>query len=237
MSEFTNLSESKALDPYQDKDLKVVSKLKSPKQGMIDFFTYMAEEGWDKYVKEDFLRNLIAEYSVKTIENLYNEDTAETFTGSRNYKVLPKLQDKDAKRLMWKWQGNLMEIIAGNMFRQKVHPLTAKYELEKWTGDDKDDMGVDGWCRHVSNPKFKIGVQVKYRLEKDVKWNDQISKCMAITEQTVRRMQVGEGNSSKKHYRNHDEDFRHGRTSGRTGILRLDRFRRYAEVPRKEERQ
>lgn len=188
MSEFTNLSESKALDPYQDKDLKVVSKLKSPKQGMIDFFTYMAEEGWDRYVKEEFLRNRIAEYSVKTIENLYNEDTAETFTGRRNYKVLPKLQDKDAKRLMWKWQGNLMEIIAGNMFRQKVHPLTDKYELEKWAGDDKDDMGVDGWCQHVSNPKFKIGVQVKYRLEKDVKWNDQISKCMAITEQTVRRM-------------------------------------------------
>lgn len=188
MSEFTNLSESKALDPYQDKDLKVVSKLKSTKQGMINFFTYMAEEGWDKYVKEDFLRNLIAKYSVKTIENLYDEDTAETFTGNRNYKVLPKLQDKDAKRLMWKWQGNLMEIIAGNMFRQKVHPLTAKYELEKWTGDDRDDMGVDGWCRHVSNPKFKIGVQVKYRLEKDVKWNDQISKCMAITEQAVRRM-------------------------------------------------
>ena len=50
MSEFTNLSESKALDPYQDKDLNVVSKLKSPKQGMIDLFTYMAEEGWDKYV-------------------------------------------------------------------------------------------------------------------------------------------------------------------------------------------
>lgn len=188
MSEFTNLSESKALDPYQDKDLKVVSMLKSPKQGMIDFFTYMAEEGWDRYVKEEFLRNRIAEYSVKTIENLYNEDTVETFTGGRNYKVLPKLQDKDAKRLMWKWQGNLMEIIAGNMFRQKVHPLTAKYELEKWTGDDKDDMGVDGWCQHVSNPKFKIGVQVKYRLEKDVKWNDQISKCMAITEQTVRQM-------------------------------------------------
>lgn len=188
MSEFTNLSESKALDPYQDKDLKVVSKLNSPKQGMIDFFTYMVEEGWDKYVKEEFLRNCIAEYSVKTIENLYNEDTAETFTGHRNYKVLPKLQDKDAKRLMWKWQGNLMEIIAGNMFRQKVHPLTAKYELERWTGDDKDDMGVDGWCQHVSNSKFKIGVQVKYRLEKDVKWNDQISKCMAITEQTVRQM-------------------------------------------------
>lgn len=188
MSEFKLLSESKALDPYQDKDLKVVSKLKSPKQGMIDFFTYMAEEGWDRYFKEEFLRNRIAEYSVKTIENLYNEDTVETFTGSRNYKVLPKLQDKDAKRLMWKWQGNLMEIIAGNMFRQKVHPLTDKYELEKWTGDDKDDMGVDGWCQHVSNPKFKIGVQVKYRLEKDVKWNDQISKCMAITEQTVRQM-------------------------------------------------
>ena len=188
MSEFTNLSESKALDPYQDKDLKIVSKLKSPKQGMIDFFTYMAEEGCDKYVKEEFLRNCIAQHSVKTIENLYNEDIVETFTGGRNYKVLPKLQDKDAKRLMWKWQGNLMEIIAGNMFRQKVHPLTAKYELEKWTGDDKDDMGVDGWCQHVSNPKFKIGVQVKYRLEKDVKWNDQISKCMAITEQTVRQM-------------------------------------------------
>lgn len=188
MSEFTNLSESKALDPYQDKDLKIVSKLKSPKQGMIDFFTYMVEEGWDRYVKEEFLRNRIAEYSVKTIENLYNEDTAETFSGHRNYEVLPKLQDKDAKRLMWKWQGNLMEIIAGNMFRQKVHPLTAKYELEKWTGDDKDDMGIDGWCQHVSNPKFKIGVQVKYRLEKDVKWNDQISKCMAITEQTVRQM-------------------------------------------------
>lgn len=188
MNEFINLSESKALDPYQDKDLKVVSMLKSPKQGMIDFFTYMAEEGWDRYVKEEFLRNRIAEYSVKTIENLYNEDTVETFTGGRNYKVLPKLQDKDAKRLMWKWQGNLMEIIAGNMFRQKVHPLTAKYELEKWTGDDKDDMGVDGWCQHVSNPKFKIGVQVKYRLEKDVKWNDQISKCMAITEQIVRQM-------------------------------------------------
>lgn len=188
MNEFTNLSESKALDPYQDKDLKVVSMLKSPKQGMIDFFTYMAEEGWDRYFKEEFLRNRIAEYSVKTIENLYNEDTVETFTGGRNYKVLPKLQDKDAKRLMWKWQGNLMEIIAGNMFRQKVHPLTDKYELEKWTGDDKDDMGVDGWCQHVSNPKFKIGVQVKYRLEKDVKWNDQISKCMAITEQTVRQM-------------------------------------------------
>lgn len=186
--EFKPLSESIALDPYQDKDLKIVSKLKSPKQGMIDFFTYMVEEGWDKYVKEDFLRNCIAKYSVKTIENLYNEDTVETFTGGRNYKVLPKLQDKDAKRLMWKWQGNLMEIIAGNMFRQKVHPLTAKYELEKWTGNDKDDMGVDGWCQHVSNPKFKIGVQVKYRLEKDVKWNDQISKCMAITEQTVRQM-------------------------------------------------
>lgn len=186
--EFKLLSESKALDPYQDKSIKVVSRLKSPRQGMIDFFTYMAETGWERYIKEDFLRKEISRFSVKTIENLYNEDTAETFTGGRNYDVLPKLQKQDAKRLMWKWQGNLMEIIAGNMFRQKVHPLTNKYELECWAGDSKEDMGVDGWCQHVSNSKFKIGIQVKYRLEKDIKWNDQISKCMAITEQTVRQL-------------------------------------------------
>lgn len=188
MSEFKVLSESKALDPYQDKAIKVVSKLKSPRQGMIDFFTYMAETGWNEYIKEDYLRKIISKFSIKTIENLYNEDTVETFTGGRNYYVLPKLQEQDEKRLMWKWQGNLMEIIAGNMFRQKVHPLTNKYELECWTGDSKDDMGVDGWCQHVSNPKFKIGCQVKYRLEKDVKWNDQISKSIAITEQTTRQL-------------------------------------------------
>lgn len=188
MSEFKVLSESKALDPYQDKAIKVVPKLKSPRQGMIDFFTYMAETGWNEYTKEDFLRKKISEFSIETVEKLYNEDIAETFNDKRNYDVLPRLQGQDKNRLMWKWQGNLMEIIAGNMFSQKVHPLTNRYELECWAGDSKEDMGVDGWCQHVSNPKFKIGIQVKYRLEKDVKWNDQISKCMAITEQTVRQL-------------------------------------------------
>lgn len=185
MSEFKTLAESKALNPYQDITLRVISMLSTPYQSMIDFFTYMAQEGCEKYIKEDYLRNCISEFSRKMIKDLYQEDANETFLGKRTFW---RLRDIDRNRIMWKWQGNLMEIIAGNMFRQKVHPLTAKYELEKWTGVDKDDMGVDGWCQHVSNPKFKIGVQVKYRLEKDVKWNDQISKCMAITEQTVRQM-------------------------------------------------
>ena len=186
--EFKLLSESKALNPYQDKIIRVVSSLKSPRQGMIDFFTYMAETGWEKYIKEDFLRNEISRFSIKTIQNTYDEDKQETFGGKRNYDVFESLYVKYFDRLMWKWQGNLMEIIAGNMFRQKVHPLTNKYELECWSGDSKEDMGVDGWCQHVSNPKFKIGIQVKYRLEKDIKWNDQISKCIAITEQTVRQL-------------------------------------------------
>lgn len=188
MSEFKLLSESKALDPYQDKFIKVVSSLKCPRQGMINFLSWMAETGWEQYIKEDFLRETISKFSVDTINKTFDEDIMETFDGKRNYDVLPKLQERDFNRLMWKWQGNLMEIIAGNMFRQKVHPLTNKYELECWAGDSKEDMGVDGWCQHVSNPKFKVGIQVKYRLERDIKWNDQISKCMAITEQTVRQL-------------------------------------------------
>jgi len=179
--EFKPLSESTALDPYQDIKLKVISKLSVPSQAMLDFFTYMAEKGWNLYIKEDFLRNCISEFSQKMIKDLYQEDVNETFMGKRNYLILPRLCDSDRNRIMWKWQGNLMEIIAGNMFKQKVHPFTNKYELDCWVGNSKDDMGVDGWAQHVANPKFKIGIQVKYRQEKDIKWNDQISKCIAIT--------------------------------------------------------
>ena len=186
--EFKALSESKALNPYQDNALNVVSKLKSTRQGMIDFFTYMVEDGWKKYTKENFLKNRIEEFSLKTIKNLYEEDKTETFNGKRNYETLPKLQYKDFYRLLWKWQGNLMEIIAGNMFQQNVHPFRDKYEFDCWEGNSKNDMGVDGWVQHTSNPKFKIGIQVKYRFEKNIKWNDQISKCIAITQQNACQM-------------------------------------------------
>ena len=97
------------------------------------------------------------------------------------------MTEQELLDLSYKFEGNLMEIIAGNVLSQIPGILHNKYTFERMCGNDKNDYGVDGWVHHQANPKFKVGVQVKFRSNKDVKWNDQITKCVALTEETVRR--------------------------------------------------
>lgn len=183
------LALSKALDPYHKKENGIVEYLVTPYTIMKEFFDYMQSNGYALYNKVDYLRKIIMSYSTKLKNAIKDED--EKLVDGRNYNVAPKLTDEAIMNLVWKWQGNVMEIIAGNMFIQKCHPFTNKYMFDQWVGNDITDAGVDGWLRHNvggNSSNFFIGVQVKYRFEKNIKWNDQITKALALTDERMREL-------------------------------------------------
>jgi len=189
MSNFKELITSAALDPYHKRENGIIHYMQSPSKIALEFFNFMQSTGYNLYNSTDYLREIIMSYSTKLINELKIEDNS--LTDGRNYKVAPKLTKAVLQNLQWKWQGNIMEIIAGNMFSQNCHPFTNKYTFSEWVGNSKEDAGVDGWLKHAAkgnNSKFFIGVQVKYRFEKSVKWNDQITKAVALTDERVRTL-------------------------------------------------
>lgn len=181
---FNSLTTNKAHDPYQWHSVVSDCNLTSISKQYIKFFDYMRTTGYNEYDKKTFLANVIHEHGIELVENFKNEQ--ESTREARNLEVAPDLNTKELDDLMYKFEGNLMEIIAGNIFSQIPGILNNKYVFERMCGNEKDDYGVDGWVHHQSNPKFKVGIQVKFRSNKDVKWNDQITKCVALTEETVR---------------------------------------------------
>lgn len=183
MSELKNLIKPEAHDPYHK--YGIVPYLAAMSNQHIAFFEYMAKEGFDKYNKADFLRKTIMKYSKDLFTRIKNED--QSLDVNRNYMVAPNLTDEDIQNIVWKWQGNVMEIIAGYMF-MTCNPFNDRYSFDEMCGDDKNDVGVDGWLRSTTNRNFFIGIQVKYRFEKDVKWNDQITKALALTDERVRKL-------------------------------------------------
>jgi hypothetical protein len=178
------LIKTDSLNPYGKKERRILGECKTPEIVMRQFFEFMAAKGWDLYVKTDYLRNVIESYSVK-MKNLLKEEDSKIVV-DRDYKIMPKLTGNELELIRHKWKGNLMEIIAEEMFKQKCHPFRNKYDFCEWTGQDVNDSGVDGWCRHTANKRFYIGIQVKYRFNTDVKWNDQITKALALTDQKVK---------------------------------------------------
>lgn len=183
MSEIKNLIEPKSHDPYNR--YNITEYLSCIKESHLEFFKYMAETGFEKYNKTDFLRKTIKQFSKKLFNNLAEED--KSLVQNRNYDVAPNLTPDEIQDLVWKWQGNVMEIIAGWMF-QKCNPFADRYVFDKMCGDDKNDVGVDGWMRSTANRNFFIAIQVKYRFENEVKWNDQITKAIALTDEKVRTL-------------------------------------------------
>lgn len=145
----------------------------------------MRKTGYDEYIRPDFLSEVVHEHAKEMIDNFQSE---QQYTRSnRNLDVAPDLTSGELIDLMYKFEGNLMEIIAGNVLSQIPGILGNKYTFERVCGNDKNDYGVDGWVHHQANPKFKVGVQVKFRTNKEVKWNDQITKCVALTEENARK--------------------------------------------------
>lgn len=181
MSDIKNLIKPEAHDPYHE--YGIVPYLKSMTNIHIKFFEYMKNEGFDKYNKTDFLRKTISKFSNDLKKCIKEEDQSLT----RNMQVAPLLTDNDIQHIVWKWQGNVMEIIAGHMF-ETCNPFNDRYTFDEMCGDDKNDVGVDGWLRSTVNRNFFIGIQVKYRFEKEVKWNDQITKALALTDERVRKL-------------------------------------------------
>lgn len=180
---FKNLTLPAAHDPYHRH--AVVPYLNCLTEYHIKFFEYMSNTGYDEYVTRTFLSNKIAEFGKKLLKDISAHESIDD--PNRNYTVAPKLTHDDIMSIVWKWEGNLMEIIAGNVLSQIPGLLSNRYVFDKMCGDEQNDFGVDGWVHHQSNKKFRIGVQVKFRKEKEVHWNDQISKCVAITESEVRK--------------------------------------------------
>ena len=64
----------------------------------------------------------------KSIHDIKEQDLS--LVEGRNYLVAPNLSDDDIQRLVWKWQGNIMEIIAGWMFMNNLHPYTADFVFD-----------------------------------------------------------------------------------------------------------
>lgn len=184
MSDIKNLIKPKAHDPYNQ--FPIVPYLTCLENAHIELFKFMAEKGFELYKKPDYLRKVISDFAKKLKKDIYTQDQALTI--NRNYLVAPNLDDDEIQKLVWKWQGNIMEIIAGWMFMNNLHPYTAEFSFDEMCGDDRKDMGVDGWVRSTVNRNFFYGIQVKYRFEKDVNWNDQITKCAFLTEQRVRQL-------------------------------------------------
>ena len=184
MSDIKNLIKAKSHDPYRE--FEIVSYLTCFETAHKEFFKFMAEKGHELYKKKDYLRKTISDFAKKLKHDIKEQDL--TLVEGRNYLVAPNLSDDDVQRLVWKWQGNLMEIIAGWMFMNNLHPYTADFTFDEMCGDDRKDMGVDGWVRSTVCRNFFYGVQVKYRFEKDVNWNDQITKCAFLTEQRIRQL-------------------------------------------------
>ena len=127
MSDIKNLIKAKSHDPYRE--FEIVSYLTCFETAHKEFFKFMAEKGDELYKKKDYLRKTISDFAKKLKHDIKEQDLA--LVEGRNYLVAPNLSDDDVQRLVWKWQGNLMEIIAGWMFMNNLHPYTADFTFDE----------------------------------------------------------------------------------------------------------
>ena len=115
MSDIKNLIKAKSHDPYRE--FEIVNYLACFENAHKEFFKFMAEKGYELYKKKDYLRKTISDFAKKLKHDIKEQDLS--LVEGRNYSVAPSLSDDDVQRLVWKWQGNLMEIITGWMFYEQ----------------------------------------------------------------------------------------------------------------------
>ncbi len=153
------------------------------RQAYLDFFSYMSNEGWSKYEDNKFLQKTVNKFAEK-FKKLCKDNCIEANTNAENYNKCLYTQD-ELDRLEDKYKGNVLEIIAESYFKNVT---TQKYAMKYkcWSGQSDTDLGIDGYAVDLTNEQFLYAIQVKYRTEAEIGWQDGIQKAYVLVTEEMK---------------------------------------------------
>ena len=152
----------------------------------LEFFEFMKNEGYSKYINERYLSKIIDKFS-KQYET-YLEETVPEVYGKCDDEC-----NKKREAFVKKYKGNVFEMIIYKLLISGRFNTMQNLEFDSWEAC-KDDNGSDGYM-HYKNPNTNqlIGVNVKYRFESEINDNDKIWKTYVRTTEKMRsRLRNGE---------------------------------------------